>query len=111
MAVPVAGHRHRVDREHLAPGGPQGGDQQPARCLDRDWDRRVGVVAHLGEQFKQAVDPGRVVVDSSLGEQLAVGVDDGYVVVVFRPVDPAEYRQVLASPLGRVEPGQATRAP
>jgi hypothetical protein len=30
VPVAVAGYRHRVDREHLAAGGPQAGDQQAA---------------------------------------------------------------------------------
>ncbi len=94
VAVPVAGHRHRVDRVDLAAGGAQAGGQQAARCLDRHRDRVFGAVAVGGEQFQQPGKAGRVVADPGAGEQPAVPACEGDVVVVLRPVDPAEYVQL-----------------
>jgi len=75
VPVPVAGYRHRVDREHLAAGGPQAGDQQTAAGLDGHRDRFLGTVAGIGEHLQQRGEPGRVVADPALGDPLAVGVD------------------------------------
>ena len=94
MPVPVAGHRHRVDRVDPA-GGAQAGHQQAARCLDRHRDGVLGAVAVLGEQVQQPGQAGRVIADPRPGQQPAVPVDEGDVVVVFGPVDPAEYVQLI----------------
>ena len=89
VAVPVAGHRHRVDGVDPPAGGAQAGHQQPAGRLDRYRDRGFSGVAVLGEQGQQRGEPSRVVADPAAGQQLAVLVHDGDVVVVFGPVDPA----------------------
>ena len=89
VPVPVAGHRHRVDRVDLAAGGAQARYQQPAGCLDRHRDRGIGGVAVLGEQGQQRREPGRVVADPAAGQQLPVPAGQGDVVVIFGPVDPA----------------------
>ena len=89
VPVPVAGHRHRVDRVDRAAGGAQARDQQPARGLDRHRDRVIRGVAVLGEQGQQRRQPGRVVADPAAGQQLPVPVHEGDVVVIFGPVDPA----------------------
>jgi hypothetical protein len=51
VSVAIAGHGHRVDREHLAAGRAQAGHQQAATGFDRDRDRRLRVVAGVGEQL------------------------------------------------------------
>ena len=42
VPLPVAGHRHRVDRVDRSTARPQHRDQQAARGLDRDRDRVLG---------------------------------------------------------------------
>ena len=86
---PIAGHGHRVDREHRPPTGTQGGDQQSARSLDRDRDRVLGAVAGVGEHLDQSGEPGRVVADALFGHQLPITADDCDVVMPFSPVDSA----------------------
>jgi hypothetical protein len=101
VAVPVAGHRHRIDRVDIAAGRAQTRDQQAARGLDRYRDRVLGAVAVIGEQAQQDGEPGRVAADAAAGQQLPVGADEGDVVVVLSPVDPAEHihKQSSALPL------------
>ena len=68
VPVTVAGHGHRVDGIHAAPGGAQAGDEQAAWCLDRHRDRVIGAVAVAGEQAQQLPVPvcqGDVVVGSA----------------------------------------------
>jgi hypothetical protein len=89
MPVPVAGHRHRVDRVDLAAGGAQARDQQPARCLDRHRDQAGGGVAVLGQQGQQPREPGRVVADAAAGQQPPVLVHQGDVMIIFGTVDSA----------------------
>ena len=89
VPVPVAGHRHRVDRVDGPAGRAQAGHQQPARRLDRHRHRVIRAVAVLGEQGQQLRQPGRVVADPAAGQQLPVPVNEGDVVVIFSPVDPA----------------------
>ncbi len=98
VPVPVAGHRHRVDRVDLAAGAAQAGGQQPARGLDRHRDRVLGAVAVLGQQAQQLGQPGRVVADPAAGQQRAVPVYQGDVVVVLGPVDAAEHIHKHSSP-------------
>ena len=87
VPVPVAGHRHRVDRVDRQAGGAQARDQQAAGRLDRHRDRVTGGVAVLGEQVQQRREPGRAVADPAAGPQLAVQAGQGDVVVIFGPVD------------------------
>jgi hypothetical protein len=82
MALPIAGHRQRVDGIDRPAGGAQAGHQQAPGGLDRDRDRCLQAVAGLGQQLQQPGKPGRVVTDAPLGDQAAVGVDHGHVVVV-----------------------------
>jgi hypothetical protein len=93
VSVAVAGHGHRVDREHLAAGGAQAGHQQATTGFDRDRDRRVRRVAGVGEQLQQQPVAAHVVTDAPLGDQPAILVDEGHVVVVLGPVDSAEHAQ------------------
>jgi hypothetical protein len=74
VPVPVAGHRHRVDRVDRAAGGAQAGDKQATRCLDGHRHRVTGAVAVLGEQAQQRGEPGGVVADPAAGQQLPVPV-------------------------------------
>ncbi len=90
VAVPVAGHGHRVDWVDLPPGGAKGGGQQPARGLDRHRDGIVWAVAMFGEQGQQRGQAGCVIADSLSGQQSAISVDQGDVVVILGPVDAAE---------------------
>jgi hypothetical protein len=89
VPVPVAGHRHRVDRVDPAAGGAQARDQQSAGRLDRHRDRVLRRVAVLREQGQQLGQAGRVVADPAAGQQLPGPVCQRYVVVVFGPVDAA----------------------
>ena len=82
VPVPVAGHRHRVDRVDRAAGGAQARDQQPARRLDGHRDRVIRGVAVLGEQAQQLGQAGCVVADTAAGQQLPVPVNESDVVVV-----------------------------
>jgi hypothetical protein len=75
VAVAVARDRHRVDRVHRSPGGPQAGHQQPAAGLDRHRNRLLAGVAGVAQQLQQLGETGRVVGDPPLGHQLPVGVD------------------------------------
>jgi hypothetical protein len=95
VPVPVAGHRHRVDRVDSAASGAQAGDQQAARRLDRHRHGALGAVAMLGEQFQQPGQASRIVADPQPGQQPAVSVHEGGVMVVLRPVDPAECLQLI----------------
>jgi hypothetical protein len=87
--LPVTGNGHRVDRIDRATGSPQRGHQQPTRCLDRDRDQIVFVLAGVGEQLQQLVEPRHGVRDSAFGNQPAVGIDQSDVVMVRGPIDPA----------------------
>ncbi len=53
VPVPVASHRHRVDRVDLAVGGAQARHEQAARGFDRHRDRFVDTVADSGQQLDQ----------------------------------------------------------
>jgi hypothetical protein len=89
VPVPVAGHRHRVDRIDLPAGRAQARHEQPARGLDRHRDlliRSIAVFAEQGQQHRQA---GRVVANPAAGQQVPVPVRQRDVVVIFGPVDPA----------------------
>jgi hypothetical protein len=68
VPVAVAGRGQRVDRVHLALPGPQDGDQEAARGLDRDRDRVLRGVAVFGEQVQQDLVAVRVVGDVPLGQ-------------------------------------------
>jgi hypothetical protein len=92
VPVPVAGHRHRVDRVDGAAGGAQARDQQPARGLDRHRDRVPGGVAVLGQQAQQLREPGRVIADAAPGQQLAVLARSGRCRGGLRP---SRYRRTL----------------
>jgi hypothetical protein len=89
VPFPVAGHSHRVDREHRAPSRAQRGHQQPPRGLDRDRDQILGAVAGGGEHLGQRAESGRVVTDALLGHQFSGTVDDRDVVMAFGPVNSA----------------------
>ena len=108
MPVPVAGHRHRVDRVDGAAGGAQARDQQPAGGLDRHRDRVAGGVAVLAAA--SSTESPAVIADAAPGQQLATQVGQGDVVVIFGPVDTAEHIHKLSSlssePAGA---GQAAR--
>ena len=93
VPLAIAGHRHRVDRVHRAPGRAQARDQQPARGLDRDRDRVLRGVTRLGQQLEQSPVAFGVVADAPLGHQLPGFVHQCYVVVGLRPVDAARDRQ------------------
>jgi hypothetical protein len=94
VPVPVAGHRHRVDRVDPA-SGAQACHEQAARGLDRHRDGGLCAVAMLGEQVQQGGQAGGVVTDAQPGQQPAVAVHQGDVVMVLRPVDPAECVQFI----------------
>lgn len=91
MTVPIAGDCQRVDREDWPAGGPQAGDEEPARCLDRHGDRGVLAIAMFSQQGRELGEPRRVVTDPHFGELLSPGLNQGYVVVAFGPVHPTEH--------------------
>ena len=114
--VPVAGHRHRVDRADRAAGRAQARGQQAARGLDRHRDRLFGAVAVLGEQLQQPGQAGRVVADARPGQQLPVAVHQGDVVVVFGQSIPQNASKLIlllrSQPLSVLARAvQGTRAP
>ena len=45
MPFSIAGHRHRVDREHRPPGPSKCSNYEATRRFDRDGDRVLGPVA------------------------------------------------------------------
>jgi hypothetical protein len=93
VPLAIAGHRHRVDRVHRAPGRAQARDEQPARRLDRDRDRVLRGVTRLSQQLKQSPVALGVVADTPLGHQLPGLVHHRHVVVGLRPIDAARDRQ------------------
>jgi hypothetical protein len=92
VPIPIPRHRHRVDREHRAPGSAQAGHQQTPAGLDRHRDRRLLIIARVGQHLQQRGEPGRVVTDAALGQQGAILVDQRDVVMVLGAIDPAEHR-------------------
>ena len=103
VPVPVAGHRHRVDRVDRRPVARRQATSRPRGVSIATGTGSSGAVAVLGEQVQQPGQAGRVVADPQPGQQPAVVVHEGDVVVVFRPVDPAEYVQLssLSSVISR----------
>jgi hypothetical protein len=93
VPLAIAGHRHRVDRVHRAPGRAQARDEQPARRLDRDRDRVQGGVTRLSQQLEQPPVALGIVADTPLGHQLPGPVHQRHVVVGLRPIDAARDRQ------------------
>ena len=114
VPLAVAGHRHRVDREHLVAGGDQGGDPGAAVGLDADLHQPRGLtrlevgpgIGHLlGHQSMQPVHPLETLRQPSADQHLSCVVDDLHVVVVLGPVVSHEQHRASC-------PGPATlRAP
>ena len=88
VPLAIAGHGHRVDRVHRAPGRAQARDDQAARGLDRDRDRVLRGVTRLDQQLEQSPEALRVVTDAPLGDQLPGPVHQRHVVVGLRPSMP-----------------------
>jgi len=86
--LPVAGHRHRVDRVDRSTGGPQHADQQAARGLDRDRDRVLRVVAGIGQHGGQFGETGHRLGYAPFGYQPSLGIHNRDVVMILGPVDP-----------------------
>ena len=76
VALPVTGHRQRVDRIHRPSRRPQRRDQQPPRRLDCHRNGVLAVVAEFGEQLDELGEARRIVGDTFLGDQLTAAVDD-----------------------------------
>ena len=97
VPLPVAGHRHRVDREHLIPGRDQRGHPRAAVGLDPDHHpprrqhpglgiHRSSVVEVLGDHLVQPGHPGHALGQPRPAQPLPVAVEDLDVVVVLGPV-------------------------
>jgi hypothetical protein len=87
VPVPIAVHRHRVDREDLVAGGHERTDEQPAIGLDRDHH----LLGHISVRREHPVQPRRAL--DAFGhpgrlEHITTLVEDAHVVVTLRPVDP-----------------------
>lgn len=95
MAVAVAGHRERVDGEHLVTGSGQRFDPQAAVGFDADHHlvRFVGVGGH---QFVEPTDPGKSLREPTRCQRDPVGVHQMYVVVVLGPIVSNEDRQLAS---------------
>ena len=85
MALPVAGHRQRVDGVDLIAGGHQGGHPQASVGLDAH-HHLGGFPRELGEQLVQGAHGGHALGESALGQHGALFVKDHHVVVDLGPV-------------------------
>jgi hypothetical protein len=94
-AGPGNGPLPGVDGIDGAAGGTQGGDQEPARGLDRHGRGVFRRVTVLGEHLDQLVQATGGVVNTSTGLERACFVHDRYVVVIAGPVDAAEHFHLL----------------
>jgi len=101
-ALPVAGHRHRVDRVDGSTAGPQHRHLRPARSFDRDRDRIVRVIAGLCQHGGQIGESRDRFGDAPLGQQLAVGIYDRDVVMVLGPIDPTRGDRQCSSSVRRI---------
>jgi hypothetical protein len=106
VPFPVAGHRHRVDREHLIPRRDQGRDPRTTVGLDADLHQRLQLfgleLVHvltqvLGNQRVQASDPVDALGQPPAGQQAALVVGQLDVVMVLGPVISDEQQPPLAS--------------
>ena len=81
VALPVTGHRQRVDRIHRPSRRAQRRHQQPPRRLDCHRNGVLAVVAEFGEELDELGEASRIVGDTFLGDQLTAAVDDCDIVV------------------------------
>jgi hypothetical protein len=88
VALPVPGHRTRVDRVDGEPARPQRRDDQVLVGLDRDRNRHR-VIAVLSQQRHQLPEPTHPGIDLEAAQDPAGLVHDRDVVVGLGPVDPA----------------------
>ena len=95
MAVAVAGHGQRVDREHLISGRGQRIHPQAAVGFDAD-HHLGGVVGMLGDQLVQPRDPGQALGQSPRRQPVAGVVHQIHVVVVFCPVVSDEEHRIAS---------------
>ncbi len=89
VAVAIAIHRLRIDREHPIPRSYQRRDQQTTIGLQRHLhpSRRRG---QAGQRAGQPAKPRHVITDPELGQHRALGIDHRDVVVMLGPIDPDE---------------------
>jgi hypothetical protein len=122
VALPVTGHRHRVDREHLVAGRDQRGDPGPAVGLDPDHHRPSrehpglgvdgGVVEVFGEHLVQPGHPSHALGQPGPAQPFPGLVEDLHIVVVLGPVIPHEQRHhCLPRPLDPTLHGSVEQAP
>jgi hypothetical protein len=93
VPFPVAGNRHRVDREHLIAGRDQRGDPRAAVGLDPHHELpvsepRSGVVKMLGDQRVQPGHPGHALGQPSSSQPPPVAVEDLDIVVILAQSSP-----------------------
>ncbi len=113
VAVPVAVHRQRVDRQHPVARRDQRTHQQTPVDLDPNGHRRLifDLITHsTGDQVMELGDAGQVVADPALGRYPAVNVEDADIVMVLGPVDSHEQlHRHLPARLQRTTPPRPPR--
>ena len=102
VPLPVTGHRHRVDREHLVPGRDQRLHPLPAVGLDPNLHspgrivslKRTPLVGNeLRDQRMQPSDSVQPFGYPSTGQPAALLIDDLHIVVILSPVAADEQHQ------------------
>ena len=110
VAVAIAGHRQRVDREHLIAGRGQRPHPQAAVGFDAD-HHLIGFLDVLGDQLVQLPDPGQPLGQPPRCQPLTSLVHQIHIVVVFRPVIAHEDHQSASLDPVVAQPVSSLRAP
>jgi hypothetical protein len=120
VPLPVAGHRHRVDREHLVPSSDQRRHPLPAVGLDPDLHPRghltrleIGPLLgeELGDQRMKASHPVQALGQPFTSQPAPLLIDDLHVVMVFSPVITDEQHSATSRAFPRTRPAARRRHP